>query len=196
VSDVIPSTTYVSMPVRDAGEPYAESRAALMLKDGLAALKQNRHRSGRDVARALGYKQSVVLSHMASGRVPIPLERAEAIAREVEISAGEFFLAAVEQRCSSASRLLADCEKSNVGSAFGFVTELEELAGVKIESLSAEHKDVLREVVADPRPARRWLSVQELSIMGRLRSAWSHLRDVEARENLWSAIHRIIDSLH
>jgi hypothetical protein len=194
VSKYVSSTTYVSEPLGIVGEPYAETRAALMLKDGLLALKRDKRRSGRDVAKSLGYKQSVVLSHMASGRVPIPLERAEAIANEVEISASEFFLAAVEQRCASARRLLSDSSDIKADQSFSFTSELEELAGLRIENLSSEHKAVMREVVADPRPARRWLSVQEVALVGRWRTAW--LRDAKIREDLLSAIQHLVGDTH
>ena len=60
---------------------YASTSAAQMLAHGLRSASQERGTSLREIGRRLKYKQPVVLSHMATGRVPIPLDRAAAIAR-------------------------------------------------------------------------------------------------------------------
>ena len=62
---------------------YKEPRAARMLSEGLRRASSERGLSVRQLGKKLNYKQAVVLSHWATGRVPIPIDRAVEVAREV-----------------------------------------------------------------------------------------------------------------
>jgi hypothetical protein len=138
-----------------------------MLTDALQAA-HDRGLSQRTLAKRLNYRQSVVLSHMAKGRVPVPLNRAAEIAGAVGIDPAEFLLAAVEQRTEDAPSLLrADDVQSSADR--GFAGELALLAGGSLDGLNEEHRGVMREVVTDALPRRRWLSPAELPVVLRLR---------------------------
>lgn len=162
----------VDPPAEREAYPLAESRAASLLREGLARAKIERNVSARKIALGLGYKQPVVLSHMASGRVPVPLERAVEIAGAVGLPPSAFLLAALEQREPKATQLMRSPE---AGRAESFVGELQALAGGSLEELPGEHKQVLREVVADRAPGRRWLSLPELRVVAELRTAAPHM---------------------
>jgi hypothetical protein len=144
-----------------------------MLRDGLERASRERRLSVRALAKKLAYKQATVLSHMANGRVAVPLERASGIARELDLPEAEFLVAAVEQRAPQAADLLRKNtpiqSTESVGS--GFITQLAEIVGTLLEHLNEEQKQVVREVVLEPRPRRRWLSTAELPAVLVLRQA-------------------------
>lgn len=145
---------------------YSDSRAAIMLRAGLDAASKERRLSIRALGKILRYKQATVLSHMANGRVGIPVDRATEIARAVGLNEREFLLAVVAQRAPEAEKVLADEQ----GETFSLASEVELIAGVPLDQLSAEHKEVIRNVVADPQPARRWLSLAELQTVAVIRN--------------------------
>lgn len=155
-------------PTEVEAYPYAESRAASQLREGLVNAKISRNLSARKIALALGYKQPVVLSHMASGRVPVPIERAVEIATAVGMDTSSFLLSALEQKEPRATQLI---RVSSGESADSFIGELQALAGTPLGNLPEEHKQVLREVVADRSPTRRWLSLPELRTVSEMRTA-------------------------
>ena len=148
--------------------PFKETAATEMLKAALQNAQDERGLSTRAVARKLGYKASVVISHMQTGRVPIPLDRAADIAEVVGIDPREFLLAVLEQRHPGSLKVLG-ANESTTASPQHFVAELEVLAASRLDDLPEEHKRVLREVVTDKAPARRWLTIAELSTMLLLR---------------------------
>ena len=151
--------------------PYVDTVAANMLSVGIRRASEERARSLRSLAAELGYKQATVLSHMSKGRVPIPLERAIEIADVVGLPVVDFFRAVVAQRAPDAMRLLssaADGSEHEEG-AHGLVAQLKELSGAPLEQLNDEHKRILREVVLDQHPAKRWLSPSEITVMTLLR---------------------------
>jgi DNA-binding transcriptional regulator YdaS (Cro superfamily) len=150
---------------------WADSAAAQMLAVGLKAAAVERRLSLREIGRRLGYKQPVVLSHMATGRVPIPLDRAPDIAREVGLPAGPFLLAVLAQRHPDVDWELL------TGNVDPFATELERTAGKPLSVLSPAHHRVLRDVVRDSEPEERWLSITEISAIRLLRELFPRLHD-------------------
>lgn len=147
----------------------AESRAATMLRSALDRAHRERRLSIRTLGKQLGYKQATVISHMATGRVPIPLDRAIDIAAAVHLSPAEFLLAAIEQRAPTASDVLQQLLPRHELS--GFAAELEAIAGQSLDLLPDEHKAVLREVVSDRAPRRRWLSLPALQTISEIQEA-------------------------
>ncbi len=145
---------------------YGETDAARMLRSGLNRQKAN-GASLRSIAKELRYAQATILSHMANGRVAVPIERATQIARIVGLDERNFLAAVVAQRAPEAKTLL------NVGhdAAFGLVAEIEMITGASPDHLTEEQKAVMREVAADRSPARRWLSVAELPAIIVIREA-------------------------
>lgn len=141
-----------------------------MLRSALLKMNAEHKVSIRTLGKRLGYKQATVLSHMASGRIPIPLDRAPAIAREVGLSPGDFLAAAVAQRSPEAYELLQYNHRGDHKQADeAFINELALIASIPLGELNDEQKSVLREVVSDPRPRRRWLGLGELSVVELLR---------------------------
>ncbi len=51
----------------------------------------------------------------------------------------------------------------------GLAADLQVIAGVELDRLSDEHKAILKEVVSDAHPQRRWLSVAEVPIVTLIR---------------------------
>ena len=142
--------------------PHAETEAAMLLAGAIADRARERI-SLRELGRRLEYKQPVVLSHMATGRVPIPIDRAVDIARTVGIAPTRFLQAVLEQRHPKVDWSLL------TGSDQGFAAELETIAGKPLDELSPIARAVLREAVVDPLPTRRWLTTAELPAVELLR---------------------------
>lgn len=148
---------------------WAETPAARMLASGLRVAAVERGLSLREIGRRLNYKQPVVLSHMATGRVPIPLDRALDIAREVGLPAKQFLQEVLQQRHPNVDwRLVTSVVDP-------FVDELETIARKPLSDLSAEHQRVLKDVVRDPEPRSRWLSINEISALQHLRKIFPHM---------------------
>lgn len=157
------------IPVLDNEFPFADTLAAQMLKTALRRASDERGLSLRSIAKTLGYKQATVLSHMSKGRVPIPLERSAEIARAAGLSQAEFLRAVVAQKAPEALEILANGAEEAGAQSTNFVTQLTDLAGSPLELLNDEQKQVLREVMLDRAPARRWLSPTEMTVMMHLR---------------------------
>ena len=143
-----------------------------MLSEALSRASRERGLSLRQVGKQLGYKQAVVLSHMTSGRVPIPIDRAEAIAEALEIEPKAFLKAVLKQRHPDVSWALLGVDE---GQADEFTKELALCLGMPISELNQDQRAVMREVAAELRPRRRWLSVHELGAIEALRDLRPHL---------------------
>lgn len=78
--------------------PFANTAATKMLADAFDTLWKTRGVSQRQVAARLGYRGSVCLSHMATGRISIPVGRVLDLAHVLEIEPAELLLAVLEQR--------------------------------------------------------------------------------------------------
>lgn len=150
--------------------PLQHSEAARLLRAGIELL----HQDGvtlRQLGKAMNYKQAVILSHMALGRVPIPIDRAPELALHLKLDHNEFLLAVLRQRhpdiewgrMFSASNA-SGCPGTNVAA------ELELIARSSLDSLPQRQLKVMREAAADPNADRRWLSVHELGAVELLRS--------------------------
>jgi hypothetical protein len=78
--------------------PHAGTVATKMLAEAFHKIWNTRHLSQRQLAARLGYRSSVPLSHMAAGRVPIPISRVTDLSRALEIDEAALLLAVLEQR--------------------------------------------------------------------------------------------------
>lgn len=171
---------------REIDPKLADSLAARMLSDALARASTERGLSMRKIGAMLGYKQAVVLSHMTTGRVPIPVERAEEIARLLQIDPAAFLSAILKQRHPSVDwELLARAG----GAAVDEITqELTVSFGKPLRELNREQRSVMREVAADLSPRRRWLSIHELTAVEALRDVRPSINSEGLRANEISAI--------
>lgn len=166
--------------------PYADTKAAKLLH---AALKKASAEgtSLREVGRQLGYKQPVAISHMSLGRVPIPLDRAGTLADAVGIDKAQFLRATAEQRHPDVDwSLIADVNDT-------FAHELSALSGSRLDDLPADTKRVLREVVVDAAPDRRWLTPVEIRAVEQVRSAVPHFRTDGLQPKQLARIIRTLD---
>lgn len=146
--------------------PLKDTRATIML-NGAMKTAQASNRSQRDVAKELGYKSSVVLSHMTAGRVPIPIDRAKDIAVALGLEPNAFLLAVLEQRFPDVNfKTLFNLSFSSDRT----VGRLEAIAGCSLDDLPAETRAMLEEVVAARNPRRRWLAPAELSTIDLIRN--------------------------
>ena len=151
------------------GYQWADTPAAKMLLLGLERARDQKGLSVRQVAKSLDYKQAVVLSHMATGRAPIPLDRAEQIASVLEIDPGKFLRAVLDQRHPEVQWELITAD-AGATTADDLAAQLEIILNAPLSDLNAEQRHVMREVAAERSPARRWLSVHELALIEAFRS--------------------------
>ena len=149
--------------------PFADTAAARMFSAGLHRLHREQRISQRKLAKQLGYRQSTVLSHMASGRVGIPIERASELARALELDERLFLLAVLRQRHPDTNWApLTQGDWSDSGETT-LVTRLESIAQRPLDQFTPGQLMVMREVAGAPDAERRWLTVHELELVERLR---------------------------
>jgi len=167
-------------PGNGSDYPYATTAAARMLSEAINARAESGGVSLRQLAGNLGYRSAVVLSHMRTGRLPIPVDRAVEIAQAVGIDESKFLVLVLEQRFPDVDikRAFADAPQEESQdlpiSLVRLIGELSALAGRPITDLPAETLGVMREVVADPHPRRRWLTIPELSLIELARRSVPH----------------------
>lgn len=154
--------------------PYAKTRATLVLSEAINA--RSPAVSLRTMAGELGYKSAVVLSHMRTGRLPIPVDRAVEIANAVGADPVTFLALVLEQRYPDVDfrkALIANrtqgADTTVTPATARILTDLEQFAGVTLDQLPSEHLGVLREVVADRHPRRRWVGISEVSVIELIR---------------------------
>lgn len=159
---------------------YVGTRATQMFAEALTAKPDL---SQRSLAHLLGYKSSVVVSHMASGRAPIPIDRALEIAAAVDMDPGKFLLAVLEQRypdIAFADLLSIPAEQQQAtgttGEGLDIMRDLERVAGARLAELSEERLNIVRDVLTDRDPSRRWLTLNELPLVEDLRDKFPVLR--------------------
>jgi transcriptional regulator with XRE-family HTH domain len=134
--------------------------------EGAMKSAQSKGQSQREVAAKLGYKTSVVLSHMTAGRVPIPIDNAERIATALGLDPKAFLLAVLEQRHADIDfKSLFNISYSSAET----VGRLEAIAGCSLDDLPADTRAMLEEVVGARNPRRRWLALPELATMELIR---------------------------
>lgn len=143
--------------IKEDDFPHADSAAAIMLRNALDRYVSAPGKSLRKLGAKLGYKQAAILSHMASGRVPIPLDRADELARALDINPREFVENVLIQRHPGAYHALQ--LSSSLTSTPPFLPRLE------------EHGEIIMQVLQDIRPAQRWLSEKELLTIMAIREA-------------------------
>lgn len=171
---MVKSSNVVSMSP-EPDYPLANSEATRMLAEGLERASEEKGLSQRQLAKTLNYKTSVVLSHMALGRVPIPIDRALDFARLLNMDASRFLLAVLEQRHPDIdfARVLGATAKTKTTGKGGresyTLEELESIAGKDLDALPVDRINVLREVVGDQNAARRWLDLSEMPVIDTLR---------------------------
>lgn len=147
--------------------PLARTAATRMLAEGIQHTLSREGISLRSLGKEFGYKQAVVLSHMASGRVPIPIDRSIAFAERLGIDPTAFLTAVLEQRHPDIDWSRLGIQDHNDTNRFFLMTDL--TGGREHDELTPGQRKVMREVAADNRAERRWLSPHEISAIELLR---------------------------
>ncbi|TXC70954.1 hypothetical protein FSB78_08350 [Sphingomonas ginsenosidivorax] len=149
--------------------PLAHTEATKMLAEAIAA-KQALGVSQRDLAIALGYRSGVIVSHMANGRAPIPIDRSKDISDLLDLDRNAFLLAVLEQRLPMLDfRSLIGNHSLIDEKDERLMKQFEVIAGRPLSTLPADHLDLIRECLADREPRSRWLSLHELPIVALIR---------------------------
>lgn len=170
--------------------PFAESPAAQMLADAIHR-RQVEGISLRRTAAELNYRQAVVLSHMLTGRVPIPIERATQFAKHLGMNERQFLQAVLEQRMPDiawSEMFATTCNQTSSSLA----ARLETIAGKPLDELTDDQKYVMREVAGTPEPGRRWLTVHELPLIEMIRE-YTRKSSVEAVQNWLPSVLALFD---
>ena len=164
--------------------------ATKMMAAGLERLRSDDGITQREVAARLGYKTSVVVSHMATGRVPIPIDRALDIAEVLNVDPKGFLLAVLEQRHPELNfRELLGVQLVSRGVV---ASRLELLAGSDLDHLPSETLTVLDEVVTTAGPGRRWLTIEELALVEALRRRFPELKKRSLRDDDLARLERCL----
>lgn len=154
--------------------PLAHTEATKMLAAALERTQAERDVTQRDIAKELNYKSSVVLSHMALGRVPIPIDKVNLIARTLKLDPSRLLIATLKQRHPDIAFEALMGVRLPDESALS--AELELIAERPLDQIAEPTKQILREVAGTMHPERRWLSLAELPVMEMLRQRYPTLR--------------------
>jgi len=166
--------------------PYLDTEAALMLRTALDHHKRSKKVSLRQLSKQLGYKQSAILSHMANGRVAIPLDRAEELADALQMSKPHFLSAVIKQRHSNFFDAVSKVAASSVSNA--------NFAGSDWQSLNEAQARVIREVVRDKYPDERWLTPHEVAFMCEIRKLFPDIGIKGLSENEFARVKSALQS--
>jgi hypothetical protein len=149
--------------------PLARTQATKMFAEAVAA-KQKQGISQKDLAAALGHKSSVVVSHMATGRAPIPIDRSKDISDLLELDQNAFLLAVLEQRLPMLDfQSLVGNPPVAGGKHEQLMNQSETIGGRPLSALPDDLLDLIKECVADKDPRSRWLSLDELPVVALIR---------------------------
>jgi hypothetical protein len=139
-------------------------------------------------------KQGTNLSHMANGRMPIPLDRAVEMASILPLDVTEFCLAVLEQRAPEVYETLED----RLGvEAMAALTPLGRSACHEIAAaprVSDEHVAIISEALADVRPGERWLQPVEVPVIKMIREHFPQGVSMGDLELLKVAIDAVLDA--
>lgn len=155
------------MPLMNDALPYAATRAAGILTEALHRYTGAHPGGLRALAARLGIKQATVLSHMATGRIGIPLDRAEELAQLLDINQQMFCAAVLEQRAPSIFRILVEEGPSASPSDAARNADLRR-ALVSAE-LSPEQEATIRAILSGGPGCVRWLSENEAALLTTIR---------------------------
>lgn len=155
------------MEPKSSKYPYADTPAAQMLSDRLAVAAAERWMSTRKLANLLEIKQPSVISHMANGRLAIPVERAVPLAQALRMDERLFLKAVLRQRFPSVEWELLGMDDQSPEDLHS--EWLRQLSGVDVANLTSEHARVIGEVARDTKPGERWIAPSEVPHLLRLR---------------------------
>lgn len=151
--------------MEDKIQPFSGSSAARMLAESIARYTATNAGGLRALAAKLNIKQATVLSAMATGRMAIPLDRAQELAIELDMDPAIFGLAVLEQRAPTIYRAFDEAfDIARLGQASPLVRRLLHEA-LSAKSLNDDHVTVVSEALHSTHPTERWLHPLETGFM-------------------------------
>lgn len=160
-------------------QAFPGSDAAQMLAAGLKEYS-SKHKGGlRGLATQLGIKQATVLSHMANGRMTIPLNRVRALAEILGLDLQSFALAVLRQRAPELSEILAP---QGGGEDVSFLR-------IDEQKIGAEKMHLIKSIIDDPKPVARRAVGREADLLDLLRER----RPLGLSEREWRQLFRLIE---
>ena len=157
--------TNVIPAVKDTPFPHAETDAARTLQSAINKAKVKNKTSLRTIAKTLNYRQAAVLSHMASGRIPIPVERAEKIAVALDINPSAFMKMVLKQRYPNMSLAV----EQHVFEHHALLNGLDTSLPPGLNNATPSQMRIIREVLRDEHASERWLSPHEVFFVSEIR---------------------------
>lgn len=172
---------------------YADTKAASMLRNAIARAKYERGTVLKDISGKLGMTQPVVISHMASGRIGIPVDRAPALADLLGMDRLAFTKAVLAQKHPAAMDAIDLQSLSPVGLEADEVHALQTDAAFSDTTILAAAKDIIAEVMRDRQPDARWLSIRELDAISLLRRLRPSMRTLGLSQHDLAAIRSALE---
>lgn len=157
--------TNVVPAIKDTPFPHADTTAARALQSALNRAKVKNKTSLRALAKQLNYKQAAVLSHMASGRIPIPVERAEEIAVALDINPSAFMKTVLKQRYPNMSLTV----EQQVFDHHALLSGLDTSLPPGLNKATPSQMRIIREVLRNDHASERWLSPHEVFFLSEIR---------------------------
>lgn len=152
--------------VKDNPFPHADTDAALALQLAINTAKVKNKTSLRTIAKQLNYKQAAVLSHMANGRIPIPVKRIKDIAIVLDLNPEAFFKLVLKQRCPEISSSVEDDGTNH----YALLSDLRHPdMPLGLANATPSQMRIIREVPHDDHAAERWLSPHEIRYVNEIR---------------------------
>ncbi len=177
--------------------PFVDTAATQMLSSAISRATAERGTSLRKIGAELNYRQAVVLSHMASGRVGIPIDRAEDFADKLQIPKGEFLAAVLKQRHPDVDWSLIGPNNSASSMDESTITMRLEATSERTQpELTKEQRKIIREVLAVMDPERHWLTAQEVPVMEIIRRFQPDIKQTGLDDNELIEIEQALSSIN
>jgi transcriptional regulator with XRE-family HTH domain len=143
--------------------PFLDSEATRLVATAVRRLQHDEGLSQRELANKLGYKTSVVLSHICIGRVPVPLDKFADFAEVLGLEPRTLLLAILEQRFPEID--FRELLNISLADASALKAQIEAVAGSTLDEMDVDTKHLLLEVVGTARPRARWMALTEMYII-------------------------------
>ncbi len=168
----------------DSSHPYAGTRAASLLSEGLKRYTAQHPGGLRALAADLEIKQGTVLSHMGNGRIGIPLDRAREFAVKLDMDVADFCLAVLEQRAPEVYEVVEGEVQPQEGNRLA--DRLREMlrAAKSRNLLTDEHVEIIGEVLSEKRPSKKWMRPLEDDVIEAIRERYPDGLSLQQSRNL------------
>ncbi len=176
--------------------PHAQTAAAALLRTALATYTAQ-HKGGlRALSVELGMRPPTVLSHMANGRMPIPLERAGQIADALHLDRLTFCLAVLAQRAPSIATIFhAELGLSQADAPIA--PTVKETIRRALQSPPSDGLiELLRRALQTPAPLEHWVDGEEFELLRAIRretpSGLDFETSLEIRDLFGAVVHEVL----